>query len=173
MIYLGADHGGFELKEKIKHWLNEWQLKYEDLGPHKHDPDDDYPPYAFAVGQKVSEYDDINLPWNKRPKGILLCRSAIGVAMAANKIQHVRAGAVYDVKMAQHARTNDDVNVVCLSGDWLSEKEVKESVKAWLDTEFSKEERHERRLNQIAMYEKPMGGCCGGSGTCSCGGECH
>ncbi len=170
MIYLGADHGGFELKKKIKLWLEEWKLVYKDLGPDKLDPADDYPPFAFAVAQKVAEHDDMSLPWNKRPKGILLCRSAIGVTIAANKIPNIRAGAVYDIKMARHARCNDDVNVLCLSGDSTSERAAKEIIKTWLDTEFSKETRHTRRINQILDKEQSFSGGHGcEEGKCCCG----
>ena len=87
MIYLGADHGGFKLKEKIKQWLSEWKLPYEDLGAHKLDPEDDYPQFAFTVAEKVAQADDMTQAWEKRAKGILVCRSAAGMVIAANKVK--------------------------------------------------------------------------------------
>lgn len=164
MIYLGADHGGYELKEKIKSWLTEWKLKFEDLGAHKMDPEDDYPQFAFAVGEHVGMEDDALSPWPKRAKGILACRSAGGVVIAANKMRDVRAVAVTDVKSAKHSREHNDANVLALSGDWMTDTQAKEIVKTWLDTEFSKEERHTRRINQIREREY--------SGGCGCGGNC-
>lgn len=159
MIYLGADHGGFELKKKVKEWLTEWKLKYEDLGPHTLDSEDDYPQFAFAVAEKVSQNDDMTLSWKKRVKGILICRSAAGMIIAANKIKDVRAVAVTDIKSAIHSRAHNDANVLGLSGDWTKEKESKEIIKIWLDTEFSHEARHERRINQIREKELSCS-CC-------------
>lgn len=154
MIYLGADHGGYALKETIKEWLQEWNLEYTDMGPMSLDPNDDYPVYAFAVAEQVGGADDAALPWGQRPKGILLCRSAIGVVMAANKVKHVRAAAATDVKAAEHARTNDDVNVLGLSGDWMTPELAKQILQTWLTTEFSGEARHLRRIELINAFEQ-------------------
>lgn len=159
MIYLGADHGGFKLKEKIKEWLAEWKLSFKDLGPAKFDPDDDYPQYAFAVADAVSQEDDLSTNWSKRPKGILVCRSAGGVVIAANKVKDVRAVAIYDVKSARHAREHNDANVIGLSADWIDEKATKEILQIFLKTEFSGEERHRRRINQIREKEYGCGYC--------------
>lgn len=163
MIYLGSDHGGFQLKEKIKAWLKSQKLEFEDIGPQKLDPNDDYPQYAFAVAEKVGLTDDPASSWKKRDKGILICRSAVGVTVAANKVKDVRAVAAYDTKIAEHARTNDDTNVLCLSGDWMNETQAKEILLTWLNTEFSGETRHKRRLDQIHGKE---------SDTCECDGNC-
>lgn len=167
MIYLGADHGGFKLKEKIKQWFTEWKLKYEDIGPLRLDPDDDYPQYAFAVAERVSREDAMTDSWKDRAKGILICRSAGGVVIAANKVKDIRAVAVYDTKQARHAREHNDANVIGISGDWMTEKQAKDIIKTWLDTQFSNEERHLRRVNQIREKEF-RGGCCGGG----CGEHC-
>lgn len=166
MIYLGCDHGGFQLKEKVKKWLGEWKLEFKDLGAHKLDPEDDYPQYAFAVAEKVSQEDDMTQAWKKRTKGILICRSAGGVIIAANKVKEVRAVSVWDLKSAKHSREHNDANVLGLSGDWMNEAEAKEIIRAWLNTEFSHEKRHERRITQIREREYSCG--CGGD----CGGDC-
>ena len=139
MIYLGADHGGFELKEKIKEWLREWGENWEDCGNERLDPVDDYPEFAFKVAESVAgktiknnnQYTNSNSTniqksiTKLRTMGILACRSAAGMVIAANKVAGVRAVAVFDEESAKHSRTHNDANVVALSGDWLDEeKEV-------------------------------------------------
>lgn len=158
MIYLGSDHGGYLLKDKIKSWLDDWGYKYQDLGAHKLDPDDDYPQFAFAVAEKVSLEDNPTQAWKKRSKGILACRSAAGMVIAANKVKDVRAAAAFDIQSARHCREHNDANIIALSGDWLKETEAKKILEIWLETEFSKEARHSRRVQQIR--EKECCGCC-------------
>jgi ribose 5-phosphate isomerase B len=165
MIYLGADHGGFALKEKIKKWLTDWGYDHVDLGAKKQDPADDYPRYAFLVGQAVYKNTKTTTKWREQAKGILVCRSAAGMVMAANKVYGVRAAAVFDEKSAVHCRQHNDANVMALSGDWLDQAEAKVCLKLWLETEFSYEKRHMKRLKQIHEYEEECGECCGG-GCC-------
>lgn len=153
MIYLGCDHGGFDLKEKIKKWLTAAGFEWEDLGNTYYDQEDDYPTFAKLVGQKVAlEESKINkneVPWKDRPKGILACRSAAGMVIAGNRIKGARCGAAFNIKSAKHMREHNDVNILALSGDWLEDYQAKKILMAWLETEFSKEERHMRRLNMI------------------------
>lgn len=153
MIYVGADHGGFELKEKIKKWLDEWKLEYQDMGSATLDPNDDYPVSAFAVADKVAAEDDPHKPWGERPKGILACRSAAGVVIAANKVKGISAVGMHTITGAAHSREHNNSNVMALAGDWIDDIEAKEIVRIWLATEFSDEERHKRRLAQIAKRE--------------------
>lgn len=153
MIYLGADHGGFELKAKLKEFLTELGYEYEDLGNLEYDKEDDYPDYALKVAEAVASEDDHSKPWQERAKGILVCRSAGGVIVAANKVKGVYAIAVNDVKSAKHSREHNNANVIGLSGDWMTEQEAKGIVKVFLETEFSNEERHKRRINKIKEYE--------------------
>lgn len=140
-IYLGADHGGYELKEKVKGWLDEWGYKYEDSGNTAYDKDDDYPDYAVAVARKVGR--------TPGAFGVLACRSAAGMVIAANKVRGVRAGAAFDVESARHMREHNDANVLAVSGDWLDEKQVKDIIRAFLKAKFSAEERHVRRVGKI------------------------
>ncbi len=162
MMYLGADHGGFHLKEKIKQWLSEWGYEYEDVGNSKYDPFDDYPEFAFRVAEKVKNQkskvkntsQNSKVSWKDEAKGILACRSAAGMVIAANKVSGVRAVAVFDEESAMHSRTHNDANVLALSGDWLSEDEAKKVLKIWLETEFSGDERHVRRLRMIENYSR-------------------
>ncbi len=156
MIYLGSDHGGFQLKEKIKDWLGEWGVEFQDLGAAQFNPDDDYPQYAFMVAEAVGKSDDPSLAWRERDKGILACRSAAGMVMAANKIKQIRAASAYDLTSAKHSRQHNDANILALSGDWLSDDQAKQILETWLNTEFSKEDRHGRRIAQILEKEKML-----------------
>ena len=144
MIFLGADHGGFELKNKVRTWLQEWGEESRDLGNQKLDSEDDYPDFALAVARKVSE---------EKGRGILFCRSAAGMVIAANKVAGVRAVAAFDEESAQHSREHNDANVLVLSGDWLDEEKARQIVKTWLNTKFTQEERHVRRLEKIKEIE--------------------
>lgn len=159
MIYLGSDHGGFDLKEKIKKWLTEWGYAWEDLGNTLYDKDDDYPQYAFLVARKVVEEEVSTAkiyptPWRDRPKGILCCRSAAGMVIAANRIVGARAIATSNPKKAMRSREHNDSNIIALSGDWLEDYQAKKLLMAWLTTEFTGEERHVRRIGQIEEYER-------------------
>ncbi|RJR16609.1 RpiB/LacA/LacB family sugar-phosphate isomerase [Candidatus Microgenomates bacterium] len=178
MIYIGADHGGFELKEKLKSWLKKEGYVFEDVGAHKLDSEDDYPRFAFAVAENVGREDNPTLEWQKRSKGILICRSAAGVVIAANKVVNVRAVALFSKDQAKHARLHNDANVIGISGDHTNEQEAQQIILAFLTTEFFKEARHIRRLDQIAAFEfentcmcapGEKGHGCGGNGGCSCG----
>lgn len=144
-IYLGADHGGFELKEKIKERLAQWGYTFEDLGNTVFDPSDDYPDFAFKVAKAVAKNPD--------SRGILTCRSAAGMVIAANKVKGARAAAAFNSTAAKHSREHNDANILALSGDWTDEKQAKELLKVWLETPFSGEERHIRRIKKIEEYE--------------------
>lgn len=146
MIYLGADHGGYELKNTIATWLDEWGFEYTDVGAHEYDAVDDYPQFAFAVADGVAA--------DEGSMGILACRSAAGVIIAANKVKGVRAVSVFNEDSAKHSREHNNANVIGLSGDWLEEAEAKAIVQTWLNTEFSGEERHARRVDQITAREE-------------------
>lgn len=142
-VILGADHGGYKLKEAIKSYLAELKYEIEDLGTDSEAPVD-YPDFAASVSRKVAEGNCL---------GILFCRSAAGMVMAANKIKGIRAVSASGVKSAQHSRQHNDANVLSLSGDWLTDDQAKEIVKAWLETPFSNEERHLRRIKKIMALE--------------------
>ncbi len=147
-IHLGADHGGFELKEQLKKWLEEQGYSVEDHGAHTMDPNDDYPEPAFAVAEAVAEHESENA------KGVLLCRSGGGVTIAANKVKGVRAVTVNAPQEADHAVTNNNANIIALAADWLTPDQSKEALKVFLETPFTGEERHQRRINQISAYER-------------------
>ncbi|MCM2325713.1 MAG: RpiB/LacA/LacB family sugar-phosphate isomerase [Candidatus Woesearchaeota archaeon] len=154
MIYLGSDHGGYELKEHIMRYLLKKKNEVEDLGNVEYQPKDDYPDFAFSVAIRVGKEDSPKMRWENRPKGILFCRSSGGMVIAANKVKNVRAVSCSDVKSAEHARRDNDANVIALPGDWLTTKKAEKIIDAFLETEFTKAERHVRRIKRISDYEK-------------------
>lgn len=146
MIFVGADHGGFEIKEQIKDWLKEWGMDCSDVGALKFDAEDDYPDFAFAVAKKVAS--------NPQARGILVCRSAAGMVVAANKVVGVRAVAPMSEDAAKHSREHNDANVIGISADWLDANRIKATLHAWLTTPFSGAERHQRRIDKISAFEE-------------------
>lgn len=147
MLYIASDHGGFELKKHLLAYLTtELNKKVEDLGPYTLDPDDDYPDYAFRLGKKVGSKSD-NL-------GIMICKSADGVVVAANKVKGVRASIGHSIENAEWSRRDDNVNVLCLAGKFLSTAHAEAIVKKFLETEFRTDNpKYARRLKKIAEFE--------------------
>ena len=145
MLYLGADHAGFKLKEQIKKYLLAQKVKFIDLGNLKLDKNDDYPEISFKVGNAVSE--------NKNSAGILICGTGFGVCIAANKVKGVRAVTVRNVAEAKSARLHNDANIICFSGWDLKFPLAKRIIKVWLNTKFLNAERRNRRLAQLVKYE--------------------
>jgi RpiB/LacA/LacB family sugar-phosphate isomerase len=144
MIYIGADHGGFTLKEKMKSWLSEWGLQFEDCGANELNPEDDYPDFAKEVAQKVVQNPNEN-------NGILVCRSGGGMVIAANKYKHARAVFVFNEESAIHARTDNDANIASFAGDWIDDTSAKRSLYAFLHTHFNEESRHTRRVAKLEL----------------------
>lgn len=147
MIYLAADHGGFNLKEAIKQVLDEVGMEYVDAGAHKLDPEDDYPDFAIPAVEKVSEDPENN-------KAILACRSGVGETIVANKFPGVRGCVSWEVQHAIKSKQDDNTNVLALPADYISIEKALDIVGAWLDTDFSNEERHIRRLEKVAEILK-------------------
>jgi ribose 5-phosphate isomerase B len=144
MIYLGADHGGFSFKEKIKEYLKELKFEFQDLGNLKFQGDDDFVDYAVLVANKAIE---------THGKGILICTHADGMCVAANKIKGIIAVSPSTKKSAERSREDLDSNILCLGEHALSFREAKKIVKAWLETNFSNAERYIRRINKIKKLE--------------------
>jgi ribose 5-phosphate isomerase B len=145
-IYIGADHRGFALKEKIKVWLANWNYQSEDVGAFEHNESDDYPDFAELVAKKVAA--------DAGSKGILLCGSDIGVTIAANKIKGIRAGGATIAEQIQAAVYDDDINVLTIGADYLNEEQAKEIVKIFLEAKFSNGRRFVRRIEKINNLEK-------------------
>lgn len=146
MIYLGSDHAGFKLKQAVKKYLDELEKEHKDLGNTKLEETDDYPDFGFAVGEAIK--GDFG------SYGILVCGSAQGVCMAANKVHGVRAAIVTTAEEAKKTREHNNANVLCLSGWNQTIDDVKPIIDAFLNTPFSDEERHHRRVGKITDYEE-------------------
>lgn len=140
MIYLASDHRGFALKEKIKGWLGELGQSYQDLGPAQFNPGDDYPVYAKPVAEKVAAGEGT---------GILVCDTGEGMAIAANRFPGVRATLVTDELTAERSKEHNDSNILVLGSELQSDDDAKKFLEIWLETPFSGEARHERRLDEI------------------------
>ncbi|HWA52389.1 MAG TPA: RpiB/LacA/LacB family sugar-phosphate isomerase [Patescibacteria group bacterium] len=144
-IYLGSDHRGFALKNKIATWLESWNYEFEDLGPDKLNPDDDYTTYASSVAKKVSE--------EKNCLGILLCGSGVGVDITANKFHGIRAGIGKTQDQVKAAKNDDNINILVLASDFTTDEEAQNMLKVFLETKFDNLPRHERRLEEIKNIE--------------------
>lgn len=140
MIYLGADHRGYNLKEKIKQWLTEWGYEYEDAGAFELNPEDDFVDFAKAVAEKIKNADD---------RGILICGLGVGMDIAANRFKNIRSGLVFNANQTEMARHSDDINVLSIGADFISEESAREIVKIFLETEFSEEERRVKRIKKL------------------------
>ena len=144
MIYIASDHAAIEAKEALISLLKQ-DYQLTDFGPHEYDAKDDYPDYAKKIAFKVSQ-----TPNNK---GILMCGTGIGMCIAANKISGVYAAVCHDETTAQKSREHNNTNVICLPARQLEIPTLHEIVSIWLNTSFSKEERHQRRFNKIKALE--------------------
>lgn len=140
-IYIGADHRGFSLKEKLKPYLEKNGYDVFDMGAAELNEKDDYPDFA----KKVSE----NVVKDKESMGILLCGSGAGVTIAANRTRGIRAVLAHDTKILRAARADDDVNILCLGADFLSEDEAKKIIETFLKTPFGGKERHRKRIRKL------------------------
>ncbi len=145
-IFLGADHGGFELKELLKKWLTTEGCRVMDMGAKNLDPQDDYPQYAVAVAKAVAKQNNAY--------GILLCRSGGGMTISANKIGGIRAVELFDEKSAKHAREHNHANVITIGADWQDFSSAKKIISEFFNTSPSQDERHLRRIQQISQLEK-------------------
>lgn len=144
VIALGADHGGFAMKETLKAYLRELGYTIKDCGTFSSESVD-YPEFAYAVAKLVSE----GQAW----RGVMIDGAGIGSCMVANKVPGVRASMCYDLSTAANSREHNDANVLTLGGRLIGENLAKQIVKTWLETEFAGG-RHERRVNKITGIEK-------------------
>lgn len=143
-IAIGADHAGFEVKEKIKQQLKDMNFEVEDLGTNSKDSVD-YPDFGAAVGRAVAsgEADD----------GIIVCGSGIGIAIAANKIDGVRAAQAWNEETAKLSRQHNNANVLSIGARVIPENEISKIVNAWFEAKFEGG-RHRGRIDKISKLEK-------------------
>ncbi|MFH1326473.1 MAG: RpiB/LacA/LacB family sugar-phosphate isomerase [Candidatus Falkowbacteria bacterium] len=144
MIYLGTDHVGFEIKERLKEFLSELGYQVEDCGNFVYDQYDDYPDFIRPVAEAVARDPENSM-------GIILGGSGQGEAMMANRIKGVRATVIYNYNedIICLSKDHNNANVISLSARFLSEQEIKQAIKLWLETSFSGEERHCRRIGKL------------------------
>lgn len=140
MIALGSDHGGYELKQEVKKHLEERGLKYKDYGTYS-TQSCDYPDYAQKVARAILDHEC--------ERGILICGTGIGISIAANRYPGIRAAVCTDCFMAEATRQHNDANILALGGRVLGVGSALKIVDTFLDTPFSNEERHMRRINKI------------------------
>ena len=144
MIAIGCDHGGYRLKEEIKKYLEEKQIPYKDLGC-MNEERVDYPNVAKEVAKEVQA--------KNCEKGILICRSGIGMSMVANKFKGIRCVLCHDEFTAKYSRLHNDGNVLALGADVVSENEAICILRMWLATEFEGG-RHQERIDLIKDVEE-------------------
>ena len=140
MIAIGSDHGGFELKKKLMEHLSERGLEYKDFGTYS-SASCDYPVYAKAVANAVAS--------GECDKGIIICGTGIGVSITANKVHGIRAALCGDCFSAEATRQHNDANVLCMGARVVGEGLALKIADTFLDTPFSNDERHIRRISMI------------------------
>ena len=145
-ISLAADHNGFDLKKEISDQLESEGYEVIDVGPHSHDPLDDYPDYAKKLADSVSRGESL--------RGIMICGSGVGASVASNKVKGIRAAVCHDIYSAHQGVEHDDMNVLCLGSRIVGSEVARELVRAFITAEFTGEERHQRRLDKVLDMEK-------------------
>lgn len=143
-IALGSDHAGYALKEHLATWLAESGHAVYDLGTHSADPVD-YPDYSAAVAQAVLD--------GRADRGVIVCGSGAGAAIAANKFQGIRAGVAHDTYTAHQMVEHDDVNVLALGSRVIGQSLAEDVVRIFIEAKFSRDDRHVRRLDKIRALE--------------------
>ena len=144
MLLIGSDHGGFRLKQELCVYLQKMDILVEDVGTYT-DQSCDYPIFAKKVAEKVSQ--------NNVHRGILICTSGVGMAIAANKFHGVYAARLTNSDEVRQSVKHNGINVLCLPGD-LSVNNAYELIKAFLNTLVDESERHVRRRKQIKSFEQ-------------------
>jgi len=144
MIFLAADHAGFEMKEKVRHRLSERKVAFEDFGTFSNEPVD-YPGYAKQLVKAVLKHNG---------KGILFCGSGEGMAMVANRYKGIRAAVVWSPRVTSETREDNDANIISIPARFIDNETAWEIVSTFLSTSFSHADRHSRRNKQIDSMSK-------------------
>ena len=145
-IAIGADHGGYRLKEDLGAFLSAKGHEVIDLGAHVFEPDDDYPDFAGAVAGAVAA--------GGAERGILVCGSGVGASIAANKFPGIRAAVCHDTFSAHQGVEDDDMNVLCLGARIIGAELAREVAERFLSARFSGLERHQRRVGKVKGFER-------------------
>ncbi|MCB0584749.1 MAG: RpiB/LacA/LacB family sugar-phosphate isomerase [Phaeodactylibacter sp.] len=145
-IGIAADHGGFSLKQKMIHLLEEGGYHLTDFGAGALDRQDDYPDFVAPLARALAA--------GLIDRGIAICGSGVGAAIVANKFKGVRAALITETYSARQGVEHDDMNLICLGGRVIGPELAKELVFAFLHAHYSGEDRHQRRLDKLARIEK-------------------
>ena len=145
MIGLASDHAGYELKQYVKQYLEEQGITYKDYGTYTAESCD-YPDFAAVAAKAVAS--------GECEKGIVLCTTGIGVSIAANKVKGIRCALLSDVMSARLTREHNDTNMMAIGAGVVGEMLALEILDTWLETEFSHNERHQRRIDKVMALEK-------------------
>lgn len=144
-IYLGTDHAGFEFKENIKKYLIQERYEVVDCGAYSFDKNDDYPDFISKVGENIEK--------DPSSRGIVLGKSGAGECIVANKFKNVRSFLALNETNVRLAREHNDANVISIGSEIVSLDKSKDLIKIFLETPFSEDERHIRRINKIKEIE--------------------
>lgn len=145
-IFIGADHNGYDLKQKVTDYLRKQGIDVVDEGDSERDPDDDFPVFAQRVVADMLGTQDSD------PKGILICGSGQGMMMAANRFKGIRAGLGWSVEAARSIKNDEDANVLALPSEVLKGDEWKDVIDTWLSTPFASAPRFKRRNKQLDEF---------------------
>ena len=148
-IVIGADHAGYDLKIPLIEFIKSLSHEVVDVGAFDLDPTDDYPDYARNVAELVSD---------KNIKGIIVCGSGVGACVVANKFRGIRASVCHDTYSARQGVEHDDMNILCLGQRSVGLEVAKAVVREFVSSQFSGENRHQRRIDKISDIESKWGG---------------
>jgi ribose 5-phosphate isomerase B len=144
-VYLGSDHAGYELKNRLIEWLKSAGHDPVDYGPHIYDAADDYPPFCLRAAEAAARDADA--------LGIVICGSGNGEQMAANKVTGIRAALCHDDELARLAREHNDAQVISVGARMTTVEQARSMVEVFLATPFSEDPRHVRRIDMVSAYE--------------------
>ncbi len=149
-IYIASDHAGFALKQELIPFLSARGFEVFDCGPEEYRHDDDYPDYVSQVAEKISQHPHTSV------RGIVIGRDGEGEAIVANRFRNVRCAVFYggSKHVLTLSREHNNANILSLGADFLTSDDAKKAVLIWLHTDFSREERHIRRIAEIEQYSK-------------------
>ena len=145
-ISLAADHNGFDLKKEISDQLENEGHEVIDVGPHSHDPLDDYPDYAKKLADSVSRGESL--------RGIMICGSGVGASVASNKVKGIRAAVCHDIYSAHQGVEHDDMNILCIGARVVGGEVARELVTAFLTAELLDDQKYQRRLAKVVSIEQ-------------------
>lgn len=140
MLYIAADHAGFDLKEQLTRQLTERSIPFEDFGTFHPEQADSYVGYANQVVKAMKQ---------KHGWGVLICGTGVGMCIAANRQAHIRAALVWNIEVARRSREEDDANVICLPARIIDERTAWQCLTTFLSTTFTHEDRYKRRISQL------------------------